>query len=143
MVIIRGGLTLDAGDFSPVRLFVERATLSKRRWRGVAEDGREFGFDLEKQLGDGAVFFREGESVYAISQKAEAVLQIWLGDAKDAARAGWMIGNLHFPIEVSEGAAFTVEDAAVLALFEREGIPFERVERVFRPVSAVTHGHHH
>ena len=53
-----------------------------------------------------------------------------------------MIGNLHFQIELGEDAAFTVDDPATRGLFEREGIRYERVERVFRPVSAMTHGHH-
>ena len=33
-----------------VILTADRATLAKRRWRGVAQDGREFGFDLDHVL---------------------------------------------------------------------------------------------
>ncbi len=142
MVIIRGPIAAEGGTVLRILLAADRATLSKRRWRGAAEDGREFGFDLEKAMGDETVFFRDGEKAYVIAQKAEAVLEVRLGDAVDAARVGWMIGNLHFQIELGEGAVFAVDDPATRGLFDREGIPFARVERVFKPVSAVTHGHH-
>ena len=64
-----------AGD-EIVFLTPDRATLAKRRWRGVAQDGREFGFDLDHALSDGSVFFREPGKSYVISQAPEAVLEI-------------------------------------------------------------------
>jgi len=142
MEIIRGPITLDK-EVSRVDLEVDRATLSKRRWRAAAGDGREFGFDLDQPLEDGALFFREGGTVYGISQRPEPVLEIPLGDAADAARLGWMIGNLHFPIELNAGAVFTVDDAAARNLFRRESIPFAGVRRVFRPLATMAHAHEH
>ena len=54
MEIIRGALPLPATAFAKISIPIDRYTLAKRRWRGVAEDGREFGFDLEAPLADGA-----------------------------------------------------------------------------------------
>ena len=42
-----------------VVLAVERRQFLNRRWRGMAEDGTEFGFDLESRLTDGCVIFQQ------------------------------------------------------------------------------------
>ena len=123
------------------RLAVERRTLAKRRWRGVAEDGREFGFDLAAPLADGAAVFQSDADVYVIAQKYEPVLEVALGtDSPTAARLGWMIGNLHFQIEVAGEIVRVNDDPAVRQLFEREGIACTACKRVFHPLSG---GHRH
>lgn len=134
-----------------VTIEVERRTLAKRRWRGVAGDGREFGFDLEHALHDGDAVFASDESVYVIAQKPEAVLELQISDCglrlEEIARLGWMIGNLHFPLAIDAGVLRTVDDPALRQLFEREHIAFTSCERVFRPLSgghSHSHeGHHH
>lgn len=128
-------------SLSVERIPVERLTLAKRRWRGGAEDGREFGFDLAAPLADGAAVFQSEAAVYVIAQKYEAVLEVALGaDSPTAARLGWMIGNLHFAIEVAGEAVRVVNDPAVRQLFERERIAFTACKRVFHPLGG---GHHH
>jgi urease accessory protein len=128
-----------------LRIPVERLTLAKRRWRGVAEDGREFGFDLEKPLIDGAAVFQSEKAVYVLAQKYEPVLEVRMAECGmrnggDAARLGWMIGNLHFQIEIADDIVRVVDDPAVRQLFEREGIAYTVCKRVFHPLSG---GHHH
>jgi urease accessory protein len=116
-------------------------TLAKRRWRGVAEDGQEFGFDLENPLQDNAAVFQSATAVYILSQKYEPVLEVALGaDSPTAARLGWLIGNLHFTIEVAGPTVRVIDDPAVRQLFEREGIAYVPCKRVFHPLSG---GHHH
>jgi len=106
----------------------------------VAEDGREFGFDLEKPLTDGAAVFL-AESLYVIAQKYEPVLEVSLAsDAPGAAKMGWMIGNLHFPLEVDGSVVRVADDPALRQLFEREHIVFVACKRVFHPLSG---GHRH
>ena len=124
-----------------IRIPVERLVLAKRRWRGVAEDGTEFGFDLEMPLSDGAVIFQNENATYVLAQKYEPVLEVALGtDSPSAARLGWMIGNLHFAIEVAGPIVRVVDDPAVRQLFEREHIAYTSCKRVFHPLSG---GHHH
>lgn len=124
-----------------IRLPVDRLTLAKRRWRGVAEDGADFGFDLEESLADGAAFFAGDEGVYIIAQKYEPVLEVSLGaNAAGLAKLGWMIGNLHFQIEVTDAVVRVVDDPAVRQMFEREGVAFTACKRVFHPLSG---GHRH
>ncbi len=123
------------------RLPVDRLTLAKRRWRGVAEDGQEFGFDLETPLTDGAIVFQTASTAYILTQKYEPVLEVALGtDSPTAARLGWLIGNLHFTIEVAGPIVRVVDDPAVRQLFEREHIAYVPCKRVFHPLSG---GHHH
>jgi urease accessory protein len=143
--IIRHALNHWNGSLPQTRIPVERLVLAKRRWRGVAEDGSEFGFDLETPLSDGATIFQSDTVTYVLAQKYEPVLEVSssafrTGNAADAARLGWMIGNLHFQIEIAGDLVRVVDDPAVRQLFEREGIAYTACKRVFHPLSG---GHHH
>jgi urease accessory protein len=144
MDLIHAPLAEYDASLPSIRIPVERLTLAKRRWRGVAEDGREFGFDLEKPLADGAVVFQGSGAAYVIAQKYEPVLEVRSSEfgvrSSDAARLGWMIGNLHFQIEVAGDVIRVVDDPAVRQMFEREGIAFTACKRVFHPLSG---GHQH
>src|SRR5688572_18735396 len=76
MELIRGPIP-DAEATKPrSRLAVERLTLGKRRWRGVADDEHEFGVDLTEPLPDGAVFYVNEKAAYVIAQKYEPVLEL-------------------------------------------------------------------
>jgi len=130
------------GEIQRVLLRAERTTLAKRRWRGVAEDGREFGFDLAAPLGHGDCFFIDEAVGYFIGQQPEAVLEIPVATPEDAARIAWNIGNMHFGIQVLPAALRVVDDPAVAQMLERERIVFQRHTEIFLPLSGGT-GHHH
>ncbi len=141
MEIIRGALPPPAAALAKIPIPIDRYTLAKRRWRGVADDGCEFGFDLDEPLADSAAVFQSEAAVYVIAQKYEPVLEIALGgDSPVAARLGWMIGNLHFQIEIAGEVVRVTDDPAVRQLFEREGIGFTACRRVFHPLGG---GHRH
>jgi urease accessory protein len=141
MEIIRGPLPPPAATLDKIPVPIDRYTLAKRRWRGVADDEREFGFDLDAPLADGAPVFQSDTAVYIIAQKYEPVLEVALGtDSPTAARLGWIIGNLHFQIEVIGTLVRVVDDPAVRQLFERERIAFTPCKRIFHPLSG---GHRH
>ncbi len=130
------------GHHHHVPLRVDRTTLAKRRWRGVAVDGREFGFDLDEPINPGAHFFAVGDNYYVIEQEPEEVLEIPVTTPEQGARVGWSLGNLHFGVQVVGNAIRVVEDPAVLQLLQREGIAFSRVNCVFQPLAAGAHHHH-
>ncbi len=141
MQLIRAPLAEAAGSRPIVRIPVERLVLAKRRWRGVAEDGREFGFDLEHPLHDGDAVFATDAALYVITQRYEPVLEVgFTADAPAAAKLGWIIGNLHFPLEIGADVVRVEDDSALRQLFERERIPFVACKRVFHPLSG---GHRH
>jgi urease accessory protein len=144
MQIIRDHLHTWDETLALVPLPVDRLTLAKRRWRKTAADGREFGFDLEHPLCDGDVFFQSAHVRYQIEQQPEPVLEVPLGSAAaEAARLGWKIGNLHFPIAITAGAIHAPDDPAIRQLLEREGIVHRAIHAVFRPLSGShSHGAH-
>ncbi len=131
------------GPHHHIDLRVDRATLAKRRWRGAAVDGREFGFDLAEPIHHGAHFFADGDNYYVIEQEPEEVLEISVTAPEETARVGWSLGNLHFPVQVIEGAVRVQDDPAVLQLLQRQGIAFTRVRCVFLPLTAGAQAHHH
>ncbi len=126
-----------------VVLLVDRLTLAKRRWRGKALDGTEFGFDLEHPLVDGDVFFQNDISVYWLAQQPEPVLEIFLSSTVGAAQTGWKIGNLHFQIAVTPQTILAPDDPAIRQLLERERINYRPTHEVFKPLGGGhSHGHH-
>ncbi len=130
------------GHHTHIPLRVDRVTLAKRRWRGVAEDGKEFGFDLDQPINHGAHFFAVGENHYVIDQMPEEVLEIPVTTIEQAARIAWNLGNLHFSVEVSPNAVRVTADPAVLQFLSRENIAFKKVTAVFLPLTATSHHHH-
>lgn len=125
-----------------VRLAVDRLRLAKRRWRGIAADGEEFGFDLEQPLRDGAFFFVSATAAYQIHQLPEPVIEVPCPiDPVAAARLGWMLGNLHFPIEPRVGHLRITDDPAIRQMLLRENIGHTCMEAVFQPLAgAHSHG---
>ncbi len=122
-----------------VELAVERRKFLKRRWRGVAEDGVEFGFDLESRLVDGCVIFQEGAKDYVVRQLPEVVYEVPFHNAAHGALVGWKVGNLHLPAQVLESALRVLHDEAMKQLLEREEWDFTEPEVVFTPMKAVAH----
>ena len=113
---------------------VERITLAKRIWRGVAEDGREFGFELERRLNDGDVVFQSESARYVIRQRPEEVVEVSLDVAPSAAAGlGWAIGNLHLELQAEPTRLLAPDEPAVRQLLERLKVPFKRTSAVFRP----------
>jgi urease accessory protein len=143
-------LIASVGDDKPgcndeiVLLLADRTMLAKRRWRGVAQDGREFGFDLDHPVSDGAVFHRQSGKCYMISQAPESVLEVeFETDPARAAVICWQIGNLHFPVEITDQIIRCVDDPAIRLLLNREGVSWHPAIAVFRPITSLAHAHHH
>lgn len=122
-----------------VCLRAERRMFLKRRWRGVAEDGVEFGFDLEGRLHSGAVIHRTEDRDYVVRQEEERVYELKFKGAAEAALMGWKIGNLHLPVEVGEGWLRAVHDLAVAQLCAREGWDVQEKDVVFNPLRVTPH----
>jgi urease accessory protein len=141
MHLVREALATWDQHLPQVSILVDRHTLAKRRWRGYADDGTQFGFDLAAPLSHGAIVFAGDRARYAVHQKAEPVLEVALiPRPAPVARLGWTIGNLHFPIQVTDEFIRVPDDAALRQLFERQGIPFTPCERIFEPF-AKSHQH--
>lgn len=118
-----------------VELRVERRTLAKRLWRGVAADGAEFGFQLAKPLQPGDTFHQTVVVRYVIVQEPEPVLEIPLAGLPPSATAGigWAVGNLHLDFSSEATRLLAPDEPAARRLFERIEIPYTPTTAVFRP----------
>lgn len=113
---------------------VERTTIAKRLWRGVAADGVEFGFELETPLKHGDVVWQTASSRYVVRQQTERVIEISLGIAPSAAAGiGWAIGNLHLELQSEPTRLLAADEPAVRQLLERLNVPYTKTEAIFRP----------
>jgi len=126
-----------------VALKIDRRKLAKRRWRGEAEDGEEFGLDLGHPLNHGTPFHETQDKVYIIEQAPEIVLKIPFQGEKQAAHYGWMVGNMHFPADFADDAVLAEDDPAVRQMLERNEVPYEETQAVFQPAVNKAGHHHH
>ncbi len=146
MQIIKSALSEEPTESKTVKLVTDRRTLSKRRWRGTAADGGEFGFDLENPLRHGQSFHAVDGKVYTLKQQPERVLRVPYSEAREAAHNAWQIGNLHFAAQFREDCLLVEDDPAIRQMLDRLKVSFSEVEEVFEPVHAAGahhHGHDH
>ena len=134
MTIIPGPLQSAVTSLPEIALRVERLTLAKRLWRGTAEDGAEFGFELDAPLKPGDTFFQTATARYTVQQHPEPVVEIALDVAPSAAAGiGWAIGNLHLELCAEPTRLLAPDEPAVRQLLARLKVPFTPTTAVFRP----------
>jgi len=134
MQLVSGSLASADSSLPEIALRVERTTIVKRLWRGAAEDGTEFGFELSAPLKDGDVFFQAASARYVVRQQPEPVVEISLDVTPSAAAGiGWAIGNLHLELSAEPTRLLAPDEPAVRQLLERLKVPFKPVTAIFRP----------
>ena len=117
-----------------IAISVDRITLAKRIWRGAAEDGTEFGFELANRLSDGDVVFQSESARYVVRQLPEPVIEVSLAVAPSAAAGmGWAIGNLHLELQAEPTRLLAPDEPAVRQLLDRLNVPFTSTTALFRP----------
>ena len=134
MQLISGPVIAPDASLPEIILVVDRLTLAKRIWRGVAEDGAEFGFELTQRLQPGDTFWQTTVARYVVRQQPEAVLEVALEMAPSvAAGIGWAVGNLHLELQSEPTRLLALDEPAVRQLFGRLNVPFKPTTAVFRP----------
>ncbi len=131
------------GCRSVVLIVVDRHKLARRRWRGIAADGTEFGIDVAEAIRHGDCVYQTESTHYIVEQEPEECLLILLSEVCNAAWIGWMIGNLHFKASFSEEGLLVQDDLAVIQMLDREQIAYKQVTRVFQPAKQGGHSHNH
>lgn len=117
-----------------ILLRTNRLTLAKRLWRGTAEDGTEFGFDLPVPLRHGDTFWQNASARYVVDQHPEAVVEIALDLPPSAAAGiGWAIGNLHLELAAEPTRLLAPDEPAVRQLLDRLKIAYRTTTAIFRP----------
>lgn len=134
MILVHASLAEFDAALPVVPLRIERRRLAKRIWRGRAEDGLEFGCQLERPLKHGEVIHQTPTARYVIDQTPEAVLAVDLEAMAPSAAAaiGWAVGNLHLECSTEPGRLLTADEPAARQLFERIHITYTPVTAVFR-----------
>lgn len=120
---------------SEIALHIDRRTLARRLWRGRADDGVEFGFELPAPLGPGDSFFQTEIVRYVIVQEPEPVLEIFVDNLPPSAAAGigWAVGNLHLEFSSEATRLLTPDEPAARQLFARIQVEYTPTTAVFRP----------
>jgi urease accessory protein len=117
-----------------VALPVERIRLAKRLWRGTAEDGTEFGFELSAPLKHGDTFWQTATARYVLQQQPEPIVEVSLEVAPSAAAGiGWAIGNLHLELCAEPARLLAPDEPAVRQLLERLKVPYQPSTAIFHP----------
>jgi urease accessory protein len=148
MNLVRAILASTDASLPEVAIRADRRKLAKRLWRGSADDGTEFGFELESPLAQGQVVAQTASARYVIRQEPEPVIEIPLDVAVDAAAViGWAVGNLHFEIEAQPTRILAPDDTGLRQSLDRLGIHYHAATEVFQPHrfsgSLIGHGHGH
>ena len=134
MQLVSGPLAVANASLPEIALRVERLAIAKRLWRGSAEDGTEFGFELSAPLKHGDVFFQTAAARYVVLQTPEPVVEISLDVAPSAAAGiGWAVGNLHLELSAEPNRLLAPDEPAVRQLLERLKVPYTRTTAIFRP----------
>jgi urease accessory protein len=117
-----------------IALRADRFTLAKRLWRGTADDGTEFGFELAAPLKHGDTVFQTATARYVVRQAEEPVVEISLDVAPSAAAGiAWAIGNLHLELSAEPARLLAADEPAVRQLLDRLKVPYRQTTAIFRP----------
>ena len=134
LIVVREPIASPNEKLSLVLLWAERLRLAKRIWRCTADDGQEFGFELDQPLKPGETIWETESRRYVVNQRPETVLEIGLDlPASAAAGIGWAVGNLHLELSAEPTRLLTPDDSAARQLLDRLGITYRSVEVIFRP----------
>jgi urease accessory protein len=148
MHLVHQPMTACVSSLPEVAIRVDRRRLARRLWRAAADDGEEFGFELESPLRHGDVVWAGGGRSYVVRQAPEPVLAIPLEVAPAAAAViGWAVGNLHCAIEAQAERLLVPDDPGIRRSLDRLGVHYRPSTDVFQPhrftgvLPAPDHGH--
>ena len=80
MQLVRQPIEPSAAELPEVELVADRFKLQKRRWRGQAEDGSDFGFELSEPLEHGAFVRRMGVVIHLAAHALAWLQNVTLGE---------------------------------------------------------------
>ncbi|WP_404422858.1 urease accessory protein UreE [Nibricoccus sp. IMCC34717] len=124
------------GPFPEERVSIccPRRQAMKRRWRGVANDGVCFVFELERPLLHGEVAYVADGKAYVVEVDPEPLLAISLDlPASAVAGVAWAIGNRHLELMGEAQRLLTPDEPATRQFLDRIGIAYAPVVDRFRP----------
>lgn len=136
MHLIHGPQASFDSSLPEIAIRVDRRKLARRVWRGIADDGTEFGVEVESPLKHGDVVWRDAKARYVLRQAPEPILEISLDVGLEAAAViGWAVGNLHSAIEAHANHLRAPDEPGLRQTLDRMGIRYNERIAVFQPHS--------
>jgi len=119
----------------------------QRRWmrgRFTTEKGRKIGVALPTgtTIAPDSILWIGLDWYLRIEAATEPVLEIHPSDYEQAVKIAFEVGNRHFPLAMKEGNLVVPDDTAMVRLFDRLGVQWERKLTVFDPIGS-TQPHQH
>ena len=131
---ITGAVAEPNRALAEIAVRADRFTLAKRLWRGTADDGTEFGCELDAPLRHGDCIFESANARYIVLQFEEPVVEVSLEVTPSAAAGiGWAIGNLHLELSAEPSRLLAPDEPAVRQLLDRLKVSYRQTTAVFRP----------
>jgi urease accessory protein UreE len=111
----------------------------ERRWlrgRFATEKGRTVAIALPtgSQIESGRVIYVADDWYVTMEAAAEPLLVVQPRDPQEAVLIAFEVGNLHFPLAMEEGYLSVPDDTAMVQLFNRMGVAWERRTAAFQPI---------
>lgn len=122
-------------------------TAEERRWgrrRVTTQGGRMLALALPtgSTLTPGDILYVAADWYVVIEAAPEPVLAVTPRSRDEALRIAFEVGNRHFVLAIDGERLLLPDDPAMEQLLGRLGVPFERVQSPFMPLSAA-HRHDH
>ena len=135
--------TGESSNLKIVELYMTSHERQRVRRRVVAPDGINLALELPTgtMLQVGQVLHKTQNCIYIVQAATEEVLVMEPRNRKDAARIGYLVGNLHRDIVIEEEKILTLWDNALAQRLAREEIPVRQEQRAFTGNAPGEHSH--
>lgn len=147
MIIVEKIIGIKEGiDKRKIPVELEWFECEKGRLKKVAEDGTEFGIAVTELLKEGDILWENEMVQYYIKIKPTLLTIIEIHDKKEAARAGFELGNRHLSLKVEETRILVPYDEPTFLYLEKLGFTVRKETGIFAgylKCRAHGHGHHH
>lgn len=120
----------------------------RHRILAMADDGTEFGVQIDENLSDGDVLAVTADKIYAVRIKKSKLVRILVKTMEEMGRLGFELGNRHLSLQIASDSITIPFDAPTFEYLVRLGFNPRIVEDVFADyivckAHGATHSHDH
>ena len=113
-------------DFHVETAMVKSDDLLKKVLRVTSDHGHDYGIRLDDDvLENGSAFKLSDKELLVLSVIPDEMMVVTPTDIDNMGELAHMLGNLHKPIQVSEGKISLLFDKVVAQTFDKKHIPYE------------------
>lgn len=126
------------------KILISSELLLKRVQKLCSESGFEIGISLENgdTLKNGDILYEDENRIVYIEVLPEEVIVITPTSIKEMGIIAHNLGNRHLPAQFDEGCMILANDYLVEDLLKKEGVPYQKENRVLpKPFKHASHKH--